>query len=40
MKEKELEINAEEQGETISDGYSKKKFFFQNYIEHGGRSEK
>lgn len=25
MKEKELEINAEEQGETVSDGYSKKK---------------
>ena len=40
MKEKELEINAEEQGETVSDGYSKKKKNFQNYIEHGGRSEK
>lgn len=38
---KDLEIYAEEQGETVSDRrYSKKKKKFQNEIEHGGGSEK
>lgn len=37
---KELEIYAEEQGETVSDHRYSKKKKFQNEIEHGGGSEK